>query len=83
MLPVSINIFFLKINVIQTGAAIGVGQNFFPDWTAISKSNSGIGSQYGDASDVDGSNIVFDDSDLTDMPVCQQRRLPVNMGEVK
>jgi len=75
VLPVAINIFLIKVNVLQTGAALNVGQNFLPDWTAFSKTNSGTGSQYGDASNMWGKDICLDDADLVDMPVYQRRGL--------
>lgn len=75
MLPVVINIFWIKVNVLQTGAALGVGQNFMPEWKAYHKVNNGVGSQYGDGSSVLGNDACVDDSDLVDFPVFQQRQL--------
>ncbi|WP_078060590.1 hypothetical protein [Desulfotomaculum copahuensis] len=75
MLPVVINIFWIKVNVVQTGAVLGVGQNFMPEWRAFNKTNNGVGSQYGDACSVTETNACVDDSDFMDFPVLQQRQL--------
>lgn len=69
MFPVlNINLFLVKINVLQTGAVIGMGQNFLPAWTPIHKTTAGTGSQYGDGSCILGTNSAIDDSDLLDIP---------------
>ncbi|MCL6446576.1 MAG: spore germination protein [Armatimonadetes bacterium] len=72
MLPIVINIFFLKINVIQTGSALNIGENYLGEWSSVSKVNSGTGSLYGDQSIQDSQNVCLDDSDLFDMPVLKE-----------
>ena len=72
MFPVVINIFFLKINVIQYGSAFNIGQNYLGEWSSVSKVNSGTGSLYGDQSTQDSSNVCLDDSDLFDVPVLKE-----------
>jgi len=69
LIPIlNINVFLIKINVLQTGAVIGMGQNFLPAWTPIHKTTAGTGSQYGDGSCILGTNSCIDDSDLSDLP---------------
>jgi len=68
MYPVVINIFFLKVNVIQSSSAMNIGQNYMADWNSFLKTNNGTGAQYGDQSCMDTGDILFDDSDLIDMP---------------
>lgn len=72
MFPVIINIFFLKINVIQYGSALNIGQNCLGEWSNISKVNSGTGSLYGDQSIQESSNVCLDDADLFDLPVWKE-----------
>ncbi len=68
MLPVVINIFFLKINAIQNGSALNIGQNYLADWNSFSKASAGTGSLYGDQSSTDGGDVFVNDCDLVDMP---------------
>ncbi|MEW6274679.1 MAG: spore germination protein [Bacillota bacterium] len=69
MLPVVINIFFLKINAITYGSAVNIGQNYLGEWSSVSKINSGTGSLYGDQSYLESDEVCLDDSDLFDMPI--------------
>lgn len=68
MCPVVINIFFLKINVIQYNSAVNIGQNRLADWNNFSKSNTGTGSLYGDGSEMNSGDIFLQDPDLVDTP---------------
>jgi len=72
MSPVVINIFFIKINVLQTTSSLNIGQNYMADWNTFNKSISGTGSQYGDQSSLDAGDILVDDSDLVDMPIVKE-----------
>jgi len=72
MFPIVINIFFLKINVIETGSALNIGENYLGEWSSVRKVNSGTGSLYGDQSTQDISNVCLDDSDLFDMPILKE-----------
>ncbi len=72
MFPIVINIFFLKINVIQTGSALNIGENYLGEWSSVSKVNSGTGSLYGDQSIQDSQSVCLDDSDLFDMPILKE-----------
>jgi hypothetical protein len=71
MCPVVINIFFLKINVIQDGSALNIGENHLTDWNSFSKTNAGTGSLYGDRGEMDSGDIFLQDPDLVDTP-CQK-----------
>ena len=68
MVPVVINIFFLKINAMQNTSSLNIGQNYIDDLNSFYKSNTGTGSQYGDQTSMDQGDVLLDDSDLVDMP---------------
>lgn len=68
MVPVVINMFFLKINAMQNTSSLNIGQNYIDDLNSFYKSNTGTGSTYGDQTNVDQGDVLLDDSDLVDMP---------------
>lgn len=65
---INLNTFSVKIDALQTGAAIVAGQNFLPAWSPVHKTTSATGTQYGDVSCIAGTNGVIDDRDLVDIP---------------
>ncbi|MBF7082220.1 hypothetical protein IT084_04425 [Desulfallas sp. Bu1-1] len=75
MSPVTINIFFIKINSIENASAFNVGQNYLVDWTNSDKRNQGFGQNYGDKSGFIGTQSIVDDKDLIDSP-SQKKSLP-------
>jgi len=63
-----INIFLLKINAIENGSAMNIGQNFLAEWNSTAKRNEGTGSNYGDETSFSGMQNLVDDSDFMDQP---------------
>ncbi|MBE3587012.1 MAG: spore germination protein [Thermoanaerobacteraceae bacterium] len=63
-----INIFLLKINAIENGSALNVGQNFLAEWNSTAKRNEGTGSNYGDGTMFSGAANYVDDGDFMDQP---------------
>lgn len=72
MVPVVINIFFLKINVIENTSSLNIGQNYMADFNSFNKTNAGTGPLYGDQSIMDLDSAFVSDPDLVDMPSVKQ-----------
>ncbi|MGI6603715.1 MAG: hypothetical protein GX062_01890 [Firmicutes bacterium] len=72
MLPIVINIFYLKINSVENASAINIGENYLVDWTNADKRNQGYGQNLGDGSDFVASRYIVDDRDGVDAPTYKQ-----------
>lgn len=81
MPPITINIFYIKINSIENASAVNIGQNYLADWYNSDKRNQGFGQNYGDESGIIGTKSYVDDSDMIDSPsskssMLSQMRVP-------
>lgn|GEM_PF-5976560 len=66
MPQITINIFFLKINAIETASSLNIGQALLADYQVSTKSNAGHGSNFGDGSGFMATQSAVDDKDLMD-----------------
>lgn len=66
MPQITINIFFLKINAIETASSLNIGQALLADYHVSTKSNVGHGSNFGDSNGFVGTKSAVDDKDLMD-----------------
>ncbi|OAT85244.1 hypothetical protein A6M21_06795 [Desulfotomaculum copahuensis] len=58
----------MKINAIENGSAMNIGQNFLAEWNSVAKRNEGTGSNYGDETCFAGMGNLVDDADFMDQP---------------
>ena len=66
-ISLQINIHTLRIADIDTGSAVGIGNNYFCDWRTYSKVNNGFGRIIGDRNSLSDGVSMVDDSDWQDM----------------
>ncbi|MCI3919659.1 hypothetical protein MO973_05355 [Paenibacillus sp. TRM 82003] len=69
------NIFLIKINAVENGSAVNIGENYLLDWSNSTKMSQGYGQNFGDKSGFIGMRNEVDDRDLIDSPSTFQKKL--------
>ncbi|WP_051263082.1 hypothetical protein [Tuberibacillus calidus] len=79
-MAIAINFAAININAMNRDAAVAIGENNQPGWTAHNKANFGLGLQFGISFTANQFNVIAD-NDVIDAPINDQDGIPGNQNQ--